>query len=184
MQIELLIFSALISLPIMIVVVAFAWEMIKRQDQILFQQYKILALLKPAGRAARIEFFAFIDGKKIRIRDMKQIRVDQTIQCSVEFTDKKGNPAKVDGVPKWGVSDEKLASLAVADDGMSCVVTPLGEAGSVKLLLNADADLGEGVKEITGESEEIVIVGLEASQVALKLGEPVDQPEALAKKKK
>lgn len=107
---------------------------------------------------------------------MKKMTIMQTIALSVAFFDKAGNAAAVDGLPKWGVSDESLASLEVSKDGLSAVLKPLGKAGSVKVLLSADADLGEGLKEISGESEEIVITGLEASVITLSVGEPIDAP--------
>lgn len=107
---------------------------------------------------------------------MKKMNILQTIALSVAFFDKAGNAAAVDGLPKWGVSDESLASLEVAKDGLSAVLKPLGKAGSVKVLLSADADLGEGLKEIVGESEEIMITGLEASVITLSVGEPIDAP--------
>lgn len=64
----------------------------------------------------------------------------------LKIVNKAGLPAKVDGLPKWSV-DEKLASLVVAEDGMSAVITALA-AGIALVQVTADADLGEGVKEL------------------------------------
>jgi hypothetical protein len=97
---------------------------------------------------------------------------DKSLPVSVEFVDAKGNAAKVDGLPQWAVSDESLATLEVAADGLSAVVKPVGPLGSFKLQVKADADLGEGVKEILGELD-IEVIGGEAVAVNIKAGEPV-----------
>lgn len=106
---------------------------------------------------------------------MKMMQIAQVIAASVAFFDKGGNPAQVDGLPKWGVSDESIASLEVAADGMSAKATAL-KSGSFKFVGTADADLGEGVKQLAFESEEIVVLAGEAVRVQLTLGEPVDAP--------
>ena len=104
---------------------------------------------------------------------MKMMQIAQVIAASVAFFDKGGNPAQVDGLPKWGVSDESIASLEVAADGMSAKATAL-KAGSFKFVGTADADMGEGVKPLVFESEEIVVLAGEAVMVKLTLGEPAD----------
>lgn len=106
---------------------------------------------------------------------MKMMQIAQLIAASVAFFDKGGNAAKVDGLPKWGVSDESVASLKISEDGMSAEATAL-KAGSFKFVGTADADLGEGVKPLAFESEEIVVLAGEAVMVKLSLGEPVDAP--------
>lgn len=135
---------------------------------------KILDTLTSAGVASVAQFYVIIDGHKRRIQDMKAMKIDQKLPFGVDFLDKNQNPAKVDGPPKWGVSDESLAKLEIAEDGMSGVLTPTGVAGTLQLLVFADADLDPGKEvEIKGVSEDIVISGLDAVEVAIKLGDPV-----------
>lgn len=105
------------------------------------------------------------------------LKITQNLPVSVKFSDKFGNAAAVDGKPEWSVTDESLASLDVADDGMSVLVKPSGKLGSFKVQCSADADLGEGVKAILGELA-IDLLPAEAVKVDLSAGEPVDQVDA------
>ncbi len=104
-----------------------------------------------------------------------KLKISQNLPVSVTFEDKFGNTAQVDGLPSWAVTDEKLATLEVADDGMSAVVKPTGLAGSFKVQCSADGDLGEGVKSILGELDIDLLPG-DATTVDLKAGDPVDAP--------
>lgn len=83
-------------------------------------------------------------------------------------------PAKVDGLPSWAVTDESLASLTVSEDGMSAMLLPLGPVGSFQVQVKADADLGEGVKEILG-SLDVELAAGEAVSVEIAAGAPEPQ---------
>ena len=62
-----------------------------------------------------------------------------------------GNPAPVDGVPSWSVSDASIASIVVvSEDGLSAEVVTTGTLGTVQVVVDVDANLGEGVETITG----------------------------------
>jgi hypothetical protein len=130
--------------------------------------------LRPTGFAQGIEFFVTIDGQQRKVEQMF-LKVTQKLPVSIAIKDAKGNPAKVDGVPAWAVSDAALATLQVADDGMSAMIVPIGPIGSFKVQVSADADLTEGVKTILGELA-IDLIGAEAVSVELTAGEPVDIP--------
>jgi hypothetical protein len=89
------------------------------------------------------------------------------------FTDAKGNPAAVDGPPKWDVSAPEVGQLTVADDGLSASLA----AGSVttgQVNVTADADLGDGVKTITGVLDVQILAG-DAALIAISAGAPEDQ---------
>jgi hypothetical protein len=77
------------------------------------------------------------------------IRVGQLIRPSIAITDRFGNPAAVDGVPAWTVSDPTLGVLEVAVDGMSAIFRAR-RTGQGQINVAVDADLGEGVQTITG----------------------------------
>lgn len=69
---------------------------------------------------------------------------------ALSYVDAKGKPAKVDGTPVWTAPDASLATLVVADDGMSAVFSfadPLS-LGAGQVRIDADADLGSGVTEL------------------------------------
>lgn len=135
------------------------------------QVNSILILITPA-KAERINFFAEVNGIKRKVESMF-LKVTQSLPVSLSITDKKGNAAKVDGAPVWAVTDESLASLSVAEDGMSATVTPIGPIGSFSVQVKADADLGEGVKEIIGELAVELSAG-DAEVIALSAGQPSD----------
>ena len=133
--------------------------------------YKVLDRLTPAD-AVRVEFYTLINGEKRKVSKMF-LKVSQSLPLFVAFVDAKGNVATVDGAPAWAVSDESLATLVVAADGLSAVIMPVGPLGSFKVQVKADADLGGGVKEILGELD-IELVGGEAVAVNISAGEPTD----------
>lgn len=102
------------------------------------------------------------------------LKVSQQLPLAVAFADAKGNPAKVDGKPQWALTDESLAAIEVADDGMSAILKPIGAIGAFKVQVKADGDMGEGVKEIMGELE-IELLAADAVSVVISAGEPVEQ---------
>src|SRR5262245_20948659 len=78
------------------------------------------------------------------------ISADQEVVVSLVITDQYGNPASVDGLPAWEASNVAVLAVRTAADGMSAVVTARGPAGTSQVKVVCDADLGEGVIEITG----------------------------------
>ena len=57
----------------------------------------------------------------------------QKVKLSVSPRSAAGNPALIDGAPKWSVSDDTIVALEVAEDGMGVVVVTTGKIGSVKI---------------------------------------------------
>lgn len=79
---------------------------------------------------------------------------------SIQWVDKKGNPAKVDGATDWVSSDESILTVeAAAGNPLICNVYSAGPIGPVQVQATADADLGEGVKTITAVCDINVIAG-------------------------
>ncbi len=101
------------------------------------------------------------------------LKITQKAPLSIAIQDKAGNPAKVDGAPVWSLTDPSLGTLVASDDGMSAELTPTGPLGSAVIQVNADADLGEGVKTILGELP-VTFVGGEAISISISAGSPVD----------
>jgi len=129
--------------------------------------------LRPEITATAIEFYATINGVKEKVASMF-LKSDENLPLAIAIKDRKGNAAKVDGAPAWAVTDESLAKLQVAEDGMSATLVPSGTVGTLKVQVKADADLGEGVKEILGELE-VEIIPLEAAVIELSAGNSVPQ---------
>lgn len=134
---------------------------------------RIEASLKPIGEATTVEFYTEIDGQLIKVDEMN-LKVTQQVKLNVSFKDDKGNLAPVEGVPVWSATAPALVELLPAGDGKSCVVKPVGPVGDLQVQVNADADLGEGVKDIMGFMDLTLLAG-EASVVELSAEEPTDQ---------
>lgn len=98
----------------------------------------------------------------------------QQVGVSVEFKDKKGNPAKVDGVPEWMTDNSDVLIVTPAGDGMSCIVAAAGPLGVGNITLTADADLGTGVVPVIGTLEVTITAG-PATTVTLTPGVPLEQ---------
>lgn len=104
-----------------------------------------------------------------------QITATQQFDVSFAVTDKKGNPAGVDGVPEWLTDNSDLLTVTPSADGMSCTVVASGVLGSGRVQVNIDADLGDGVTPIIGTLDVEVVAG-NASVVTLTPGPVTEQP--------
>lgn len=107
---------------------------------------------------------------------MATLKLTATQNCtlSVAITDKKGNPAPVEGTPTWGVDNPNLLAITPAADGLSAVVSAVGPLGTALVSLQADADLGEGVTPIVGTLEVEIGAG-SATVIEIQPGEPEEQ---------
>lgn len=98
----------------------------------------------------------------------------QQVPLSVAFLDKHGHPATVDGAPEWFVDNSEVLALEPAADGMSCLIKAVGPIGTATVSMKADADLGDGVKELVGLFEVEVTAG-QATTVVITPGTPTEQ---------
>jgi hypothetical protein len=89
--------------------------------------------------------------------------------------DKKGNPAPVDGVPEWSVSDPTVLDLLTAADGLSALVVAKGPAGTAQVNVSADADVGPGFVTIAGVLD-IEVRPAQAVSLSVSHGPATDQP--------
>lgn len=96
----------------------------------------------------------------------------QKVTLSVGFTNPIGNPAPVDGVPVWTVSDPNIIDLQVSDDGLTAEAITKGPLGPCQVTVTADADMGEGNRSITGTLD-IEVRASEAVTVGITAGTPV-----------
>lgn len=55
-----------------------------------------------------------------------------TLNATVSFLDAKGAAATPDGIPAWSSSDDTIASVVAAEDGLSAVVT-VGTVGAAAI---------------------------------------------------
>lgn len=145
---------------------------IAKQDLILQRLDEIKDILTP-GPAVKITFTAELDGIIQTGVERMTLRDDQQVGLTIAITDKKGNPAQVDGAPTWASSDETVVTVTAAADGMSANVVAVAP-GSARVVVTADADLGAGVTPLTGTLDFSVTAG-GATAIAITPGTPVDQ---------
>jgi hypothetical protein len=96
---------------------------------------------------------------------------EQKVSLSIKPLTAAGNPARVDGIPAWAVSDTNVLSLVVAPDGLSAVAVANGPIGLSQVSVVADADLGAGVKELVATLD-VQVVPAEAVSLGVTAGAP------------
>lgn len=71
-----------------------------------------------------------------------------TLLATIEFLKPDGTKGNVDGVPTWSTSRPDLITIIPYEDGYSAEIVSTGAIGTASIMVSADADLGDGVKEI------------------------------------
>ncbi len=124
-------------------------------------------------KAVSIRFF--VRGKEIY---MVNLTATQKVSYTLKVTDAKGRPAKLDGVPVHSSSDETVATVVAAADGMSGVVNAVNDLGGVcQIKVEGDADLGTGVEAIDAFLDVTVAPGAGGKAAVFELiaGTPEEQ---------
>jgi hypothetical protein len=109
----------------------------------------------------RLVFSVILPGG-IKIKDIKMLVLpnDQKVVASIQPVDAKGNPATIDGLAVWTSSSTDIASIQnVSPDSLSAEVVPGSAIGSCQINVQADADLGAGITNITGVLDVSVVAG-------------------------
>lgn len=96
---------------------------------------------------------------------------EQKVHLAIQPVTASGNPAVVDGVPEWAASDPAVVALIVAADGLSADATTVGPVGASQVSVSADADLGSGIRTISGVLD-VQVVAAEAASLAFQVGTP------------
>lgn len=103
---------------------------------------------------------------------MVRVKADEKFPVEIRPVDRFGNVAQVDGVPQWSSSNEDVLFLEVAADGLSATAVTTGTVGHAQVHVEVDADLGEGVRAITGLLE-VDVMPTEAVTVEIHAGAPI-----------
>ena len=108
----------------------------------------------------------------------------QQAALSISAVDAKGNPAPVENVVYQG-SDPAIAVVITDPNDATKAVVAARAVGTAQVTVKADADIGEGEKELMGLLD-VEVVAAEAVALSITAGTPEDQPEInpLDKKKK
>lgn len=102
---------------------------------------------------------------------MLQLTETQQVTGSVQPVTKKGNAAQVQN-PTFSSSDTAVLTVD-SPDGLSFTAKAVAP-GAVQLRWEGDADLGDGVRNITATAD-IVVVGGEAVSATIVFGTPTEQ---------
>lgn len=102
---------------------------------------------------------------------MLTITDEQKVVATLAPKTAASNPATVDGIPVWNVEGDSDVQVNVAEDGLSAELVS-GAANTVTTIrVSADADLGEGVKEIS-DTITLTVVAAGADNLGFTAGEP------------
>jgi len=128
---------------------------------------------KPAPLADLAKFFLMENGQKKRWETMLSVKADAAPQkFRVEFTDKLGNAAPIDGDPKVSLLNEGEGLAEVQElkavDGQPGVYEGVlafkGKAGNTKIFMNQDGDMDPAAESrFDVESEDVQILPANAS---------------------
>jgi hypothetical protein len=100
------------------------------------------------------------------------INNEQKVQVTLAPVTTGGNPAPLDGVPTWDVISGD-STVEPEADGKSAWLISGNDPGDTQIIVKADADLGEGVVEIS----DIISLSVQGAQAA-NLGLVAGTPEA------
>lgn len=121
--------------------------------------------------------FSLKFGNYLRVKGSTPMAItitdSQVFTATVSAVDARGNPAVLDGPANFSVSDSAIINLGVVTD-FSVEVRASGPLGNAQLMVTADADLGEGVRTLTGILD-VTVVGGEAVALNITTSVPVEQ---------
>jgi hypothetical protein len=149
------------------------------------QLCRLLACCPPAPKperavAVRFSLFGVVDPGvnliTLEPEGLQMLKLTSVQAQALEFKalDKKRNPAKVDGAPVWTSSNEAVATVEQSEDGLTAVVKAVGP-GTAQVNSTADADLGEGVRQLIGVLD-VEVAAAEAVTIEIgTVGAPFDQ---------
>jgi len=144
---------------------------LKRQFDQLHQEHA--QILKQIGPGFRFDFAVGpVVNKKPKRSNMLSVSItnEQQVKVHLNPVTSTGKPAKVDGAPVWSVITGD-ATVVPADDGLSADLISADDPGDTDFLVKADADLGEGVTEIS-DVVRLSVAGAQAANLGLSADDP------------
>lgn len=149
-----------------------AIKKMQAEHTVLLQQ--ILEAVTPLP-AVRIQFDVTMEGQQTQEGVLQvTIKDNQKFDVSLSFTDAKGNAASVQ---KGSVAFVGFAGVSITPDPTDETKASVSADGPLvtgQISASADADLGDGVKTITGVLDVEVVAG-DATVVQLNAGPATDQ---------
>lgn len=134
------------------------------------------ALLKAiVGRpAVKLVFTIELEGQTLKGVTHMIITDSQQFSISVQPVDAKGNAAVVDGPATFESSSPDILSVEPTGD-LTALVVAVGPLGSAQIAVTVDADLGEGVRSVSGTLD-VEVKGGEAVSLNISTGPVEEQP--------
>jgi len=99
---------------------------------------------------------------------------EQQVTVTLKPKTDGGRTAKLDGVPTFEVISGE-STVTAAADGLSALIVSSDNPGDTQILVKADADLGEGVEEIS-EILEVQVGSASAKNLGIVVGTPEVKP--------
>lgn len=100
-----------------------------------------------------------------------RLTTEQSVVVAIVLLTAAGNPAEPDGPATWTSSDPDVATVTPdPSDPTKAVVKAVGP-GAAQITATVDADLSEGVRELTA-SGVVEVVRAEAQTLQLVFGDP------------
>lgn len=105
---------------------------------------------------------------------------DKMVELSISYKDANGNPASIDGAVEWDSSDAEVARVdplqaTPTDDNSHVILVPGTKVGNCQISAKADADQGDGVRELVTLLD-VTVVGGEAVTGTIEPGEAKPKP--------
>lgn len=106
---------------------------------------------------------------------MVQIRDSKKRKLTLIPKTAQGKPGKIDpnSIPTWESSDAAVATVEPASDGLTAYVVGQAE-GTATITAVADADLGEGVRNVT-QTLEVEVIPSDTAVLDIGVGDEEDQ---------
>jgi len=133
---------------------------------------ELLKALRQRRKRVSLDFIVGVPQPKEKNMPLElKITNEQKINVTVTPRTDTGKPAKLDGSPSWTVVSGN-SQVVVSEDGLSADLISSDEPGDTIVVVKADADLGEGVEEIS-DSITLTVIGATAKNLGLAAGAPV-----------
>ena len=131
--------------------------------------------LKPDSSKPKVHF-EFSVGPVTRKDPIKmpfnvKITNEQKVNVTLSPKTDSGKPAAVDGAPAWSVVSGDSTVVAAAD-GLSADLISSDTPGDTTFLIDADADIGEGVESLQ-DTITLTVAGANAKNLGVVIGTPV-----------
>jgi len=135
-----------------------------------------LILSAQSRKRGRIDWVIGLVTKKTRKKGNMEIKITNEQQVRVKLAPKtdSGKPATLDGAPSW-TTISGSSQVVVDEDGLGALLVSGDDPGDTEIIVKADADLGDGVEEIS-DIIKLSVVGATAKNLGLTAGTPELKP--------